>query len=38
MDPNVWPAISKVVLDHVRDSDRYLSDAGHVEPGRDTRE
>lgn len=38
MDPNVRTPLSKALLDHVRDPDRYLSDAGHVEPGRNTRE
>lgn len=38
VDPNVRTALSKALLDHVRDPDRYLSDAGHVEPGCNTRE
>lgn len=30
VDPDVRTPVPEAVLDHVRDSDRHLSDAGHV--------
>lgn len=38
MDSDLRSAVPEAVLDHVRDPDRYLSDAGYVESGCDTRE